>query len=156
MLARLEAISPVLSLPSESSTYNILKRYGVIRSRRHGKAKFDRRDRQLTVAKGPNELWAADYKGQIFTRKDRYVLPLTVTDLFSRYLPQCHGPRTTAHEPAKKQFEKLFAEYGLPWMIRTPFATPALCGLSRLSIWWLELGILQERIDPGRPLQNAS
>lgn len=86
MLARLEFISPALSLPSESSAYNILKRCGLIRSRRRGKAKFDRRDRQLTIAKGPNELWAADYKGQIFTRKDRYVFPLTVTDLFSRYL----------------------------------------------------------------------
>jgi transposase InsO family protein len=134
--------------------------YGLIRSRRRGKAKFDGRDRQLTIAEGPNDLWAADYKGQIFTRKDRYVFPLTVTDLFSRYLLRCHALRTTAHEPAKKQFERLFAEYGLPRMIRTdngsPFATPAPCGLSRLSIWWLKLGILHERIDPGRPQQNGS
>ena len=49
---------------------------------------------------------------------------------------------------------------GLPEAIRTdngvPFASPhALFGLSKLSVWWLRLGIRIERIKPGHPEQNG-
>ena len=48
----------------------------------------------------------------------------------------------------------------MPGAIRTdngiPFACPhALFGLSRLSVWWLRLGIDIERIKPGHPQQNG-
>ena len=37
-----------------------------------------------------------------------------------------------------------------------PFASPhALYGLSKLSVWWLRLGIHIERIKPGHPEQNG-
>ncbi|MEA2903082.1 MAG: hypothetical protein QOI12_469 [Alphaproteobacteria bacterium] len=54
----------------------------------------------------------------------------------------------------------LFAERGLPLAIRSdngvPFASPnALFGLSKLSVWWLRLGITIERIKPGHPQQNG-
>lgn len=57
-------------------------------------------------------------------------------------------------------FERVFKEYGLPKTIRTdngvPFASPyALFGLSKLSVWWLRLGISIERIKPGNPQQNG-
>jgi putative transposase len=56
-------------------------------------------------------------------------------------------------------FERLFREYGLPNRIRTdngvPFASAGTAGLSRLSIWWVRLGIVPERIAPGRPEQNG-
>jgi len=53
-------------------------------------------------------------------------------------------------------FEQLFRERGLPQAIRSdngvPFASPnALFNLSKLSVWWLRLGIQIERIRPGRP-----
>ncbi|MBI1352695.1 MAG: transposase, partial [Acidobacteria bacterium] len=36
-----------------------------------------------------------------------------------------------------------------------PFAATGVGGLSRLSVWWLRLGILPERIEPGHPEQNG-
>jgi putative transposase len=36
-----------------------------------------------------------------------------------------------------------------------PFASVGAGGLSRLSVWWVKLGIVPERIEPGRPEQNG-
>ena len=57
-------------------------------------------------------------------------------------------------------FEEVFKEFGVPDAMRTdngiPFSCPnALFGLSKLSIWWLRLGINIERIKPGNPQQNG-
>jgi putative transposase len=57
-------------------------------------------------------------------------------------------------------FEEVFKEFGIPDAMRTdngiPFSCPnALFGLSKLSIWWLRLGINIERIKPGNPQQNG-
>jgi hypothetical protein len=59
-----------------------------------------------------------------------------------------HGQRICAGEQALA--ERFRRYYGLP------FSSPnALFGLSRLSIWWLRLGIAIERIKPGNPQQNG-
>jgi hypothetical protein len=62
-------------------------------------------------------------------------------------------------ELVKPVFESVFREYGMPWRIRSdngaPFASQAIGGLSRLSVWWLKLGITPERIIPGHPEQNG-
>jgi len=57
-------------------------------------------------------------------------------------------------------FERAFKDFGLPVSIRTdngvPFASrSAFFGLSKLSVWWLRLGIGIERIKPGNPQQNG-
>jgi putative transposase len=57
-------------------------------------------------------------------------------------------------------FESVFKGFGLPKAIRTDngvrFASSnALFGLSRLSIWWLRLGIEIEHIKPGHPQKNG-
>ena len=70
------------------------------------------------------------------------------------------GPPTTKESYAFTVFERAFKEFGLPTAIRTdngvPFASPnALFGLSKLSVWWLRLGIAIERIKPGHPQQNG-
>jgi putative transposase len=90
----------------------------------------------------------------------RYCYPLTITDFASRYLLTCEALSTTRECYAFPVFERVFAECGLPSAIRTdngvPFASPnALYGLSRLSVWWLRLGIQIERIRPGHPEQNG-
>ena len=86
----------------------------------------------------------------------RYCYPLTITDFASRYLFACEALSTTKEAYAFTVFERVFKEFGLPKAIRTdngvPFASPnALYGLSKLSVWWLRLGIEIERIKPGNP-----
>jgi putative transposase len=90
----------------------------------------------------------------------RYCYPLTISDYDSRYLLACEGLESTKSPFAFTVFERVFKEFGVPGTIRTdngtPFASPnALFGLSRLSIWWLRLGIRIERIKPGHPQQNG-
>src|SRR5436853_1496403 len=90
----------------------------------------------------------------------RYCYPLTIADFASRYLIACEALSTTKEAYAFSVFESAFKEFGLPRAIRTdngvPFASPnALFNLSRLSVWWLRLGIAIERIKPGNPQQNG-
>ena len=84
---------------------------------------------------------------------------MTVCDAHSRFVLGCTGLPSVKQHGAKQQFERLFHTYGLPQAIRSdngvPFATGALCGLSRLSVWWLKLGIGHDRIEPGQPQQNG-
>ena len=90
----------------------------------------------------------------------RYCYPLTITDYRSRYLLACEGLHSTRSDFAFAVFERTFKDYGLPEAIRTDNGTPfasgsALFGLSRLSVWWLRLGIKLQRIKPGHPQQNG-
>jgi putative transposase len=90
----------------------------------------------------------------------RYCYPLTITDFATRYLISCDALATTKEQFAFAVFERAFKDFGLPLAIRTdngvPFASPhALFGLSKLSVWWLRLGIRIERIQPGNPQQNG-
>jgi len=108
----------------------------------------------------PNPIWSADFKGQFKTRDGRSCYPLTVQDGFSRYLLACQGLEGTRFLDTKRVSGRLFREYGLPQRIRTdngvPFSSPlSLARLSRLSIWWVELGILPDLIEPASPQQNG-
>ena len=120
-----------------------------------------RRDRHRAVTPTePNALWCADYKGEFMLGDKRYCYPLTVTDHASRYLLLCEALESTAAAFAFTAFEHLFRERGLPRGIRSdngaPFASPnGLFNLSKLSVWWLRLGIAIERIKPGHPQQNG-
>ena len=112
-----------------------------------------------SVASHPNDIWAADYKGQFRLKNGEYCFPLTISDLFSRYLLGCDAHDAISHLKTMSYFRTLFAQYGLPNRIRTdngvPFATNAIARLSRLSVWFITLGIYPELIEPGRPEQNG-
>lgn len=88
-----------------------------------------------------------------------YCYPLTLTDHFSRHLFLCQSRPSTALEGLKPLYTKVFREFGLPKFMRsdngTPFASAALGRLSRLSAWWIQLGILPDLIQPGKPQQNG-
>jgi transposase InsO family protein len=108
----------------------------------------------------PNDLWCADFKGEFKLGNGRYCYPLTATDHASRFLLLCEALDSTREDTALTAFERLFRERGLPRAIRSdngvPFASPnALFNLSKLSVWWLRLGIAIERIKPGHPQQNG-
>jgi putative transposase len=158
LLAYLARRQPSWKLPGRSVTAALLKRRGLIQ-RRTRRRVIGHPGKPTTLIVAPNQLWCADFKGQFRMGNGCYCYPLTVTDAFSRYLLGCHALPSTAVEGAKSVFTRLFQEYGLPHYIRTdngvPFATNTLARLSRLSAWWVRLGILPQLIEPGRPQQNG-
>lgn len=150
---------PSWKWPALSTCSAVIKRHGLIqqhRRRRHP----GHPGRPTTPMTEPNEIWTADFKGEFKTRDGIYCYPLTVADGYSRYLLACQGLRSTKIRLAQPVFRRLFVEYGLPRIIRTdngvPFATTALGRLSRLSVWWIRLGIFPELIEPASPQQNGS
>jgi putative transposase len=148
----------VIKPPAVSTIHAVLDRNGLVKRRRRRGYKAKGTD--LSAAQSPNALWCADYKGQFRLGNHKYCYPLTITDQRTRYLLACEGLDSTKEVGAFPVFERTFKEFGLPVAIRTdngvPFASPhALFGLSRLSVWWLRLGISIERIKPGCPQQNG-
>jgi putative transposase len=148
-----------ISLPAVSTIHAVLVRHGLVppsgRRRRH-KAQGT----ELSKPHRPNDLWCADYKGEFMLANRRYCYPLTISDFASRYLLSCDALATTKEQYAFTVFERAFKDFGLPTAIRTdngvPFASAwALFNLSKLSVWWLRLGIHIERIKPGHPQQNG-
>jgi putative transposase len=136
----------------------VLERHGLVKRRKRRRYKAE--GTALSDAQVPNGLWCADYKGEFRLGNRRYCYPLTISDYQSRYLLACEGLESTKAPMAFTVFERVFKDFGLPRAIRTdngaPFASPhALFGLSRLSVWWLRLGIAIERIKPGHPQQNG-
>lgn len=145
-------------LPAASTIHEVLVAAGLIAERR-GRRKTPPYTKPLAHAEAPNQVWCADFKGWFRCRDGRRCDPLTITDARSRYLLRCrHVPKTDGIH-VRAVFEAVFREYGVPEALRTdngpPFASPAPGGLSRLSMWWLQLRIRHERIDPGRPEQNG-
>lgn len=147
-----------IKVPAASTIHAVLDRHGLVaheprrRTRAQGTA--------LSEGLNPNDLWCVDYKGEFLLGDKRYCYPLTVTDYASRFLLLCEALESTREELALRSFEQLFRERGLPSAIRSdngvPFASPhGLFQLSRLSVWWLRLGITIERTRPGHPQQNG-
>lgn len=144
--------------PAKSTIHAILDRNGLVKHQE--RARNRALGTALSWSKNPNDLWCADYKGEFMLGDRRYCYPLTITDHASRYLLACEGLETTKEVFAFWVFERVFKEFGLPRAIRTdhgvPFASPnSLFNLSKLSVWWLRLGIEIERIKPGHPEQNG-
>ena len=149
---------PVIKPPAESTIHAVLDRHGMVKRRK--RRRYRAQGTALSHARSPNGLWCADYKGEFMLGNHKYCYPLTITDYRSRYLLACEGLESTKSNFAFSVFERVFKDFGLPDAIRTdngiPFASPnAFFGLSRLSIWWLRLGINIERIRPGHPEQNG-
>ncbi len=156
---RLRRLYPDVHTPACSTVHAILDRNGLVErgpKRRRNKAMGT----ELHHVKEPNQLWCADYKGEFMLADKRYCYPLTITDYASRYVIACDALSTTKERYAFTVFERAFKDFGLPTTIRTdngvPFASPnSLFNLSKLSVWWLRLGINIERIKPGCPQQNG-
>jgi transposase InsO family protein len=147
-----------VKVPATSTIHAVLHRHGLITPPRRPRTRAE--GTPLSEGLAPNDLWATDYKGEFMLGNKRYCYPLTVTDHASRYLLLCEAMESNAEQPAFTAFERLFRERGLPVAIRSdngvPFASPnGLFNLSRLSVWWLRLGIRIERIQPGHPQQNG-
>jgi putative transposase len=147
-----------IQTPAISTVHAVLDRHGLVTHRK--RRGYQAQGTTLSSPRYPNDLWCADYKGEFMLADRRYCYPLTITDFATRYLLSCEALATTKEEFAFAVFERAFKDFGLPLAIRTdngvPFASPhALFGLSKLSVWWLRLGIRLERIKPGNPQQNG-
>lgn len=145
-------------VPAASTIHAVLDRNGLVSHPR--RSRTPAQGTPLSEGLAPNDLWCTDYKGEFMLGDKRYCYPLTVTDHASRYLLLCEALESTREELAFRAFERLFRERGLPRAIRSdngvPFASPhGLFQLSKLSVWWLRLGISVERIKPGHPQQNG-
>jgi putative transposase len=156
---KLRRLHSDLSLPAISTVHAVLDRHGLV-SRGRVRSAFKSQGTSLSAPTQPNDLWCADYKGEFMLTDRRYCYPLTITDFASRYLLCCEALEATRSLDAFSVFERTFKDFGLPRAIRTdngtPFAsTSAFFGLSKLSVWWLRLGIGLERIRPGHPEQNG-
>lgn len=148
---------PELAWPAVSTFAAILKRHGLVKERRP-RRRTPQSTFPLAAASAPNIVWCTDFKGKF--RVDRsYCHPLTITDAHSRYVLRCTPLLGECSDDSKRVFESAFSEYGLPLRMRSdngsPFASTAIGGLSSLSVWWIKLGILPERIEPGHPEQNG-
>jgi transposase InsO family protein len=147
-----------VKVPACSTIHAILDRHGLVTHPTRSRTRTE--GTPLSEGLSPNDLWCTDYKGEFMLGDKRYCYPLTVTDHASRYLLLCEAMESNAEKPALTAFERLFKERGLPRAIRSdngvPFASPnGLFNLSKLSVWWLRLGISIERIKPGHPQQNG-
>jgi len=147
-----------VKVPAKSTIHAVLDRNGLVKEGRRKRGRAE--GTLLSQGQEPNELWCTDYKGEFLLGNHTYCYPLTVTDHASRYLLLCEGMESTREMLAITAFERLFRERGMPTAIRSdngvPFASPnALFTLSKLSVWWLRLGITIERIKPGHPQQNG-
>jgi putative transposase len=159
ILARLVEREPRSDWPAPSTASEILRRAGLVQRRRRRHPPIHPL-RVPIKAKAPNDLMTIDFKGHFRLRDRRYCYPLTIVDGFSRYILACDALGSNEYLPTRQVMERVFRTYGLPRRILSdngsPFASPGLARLSKLSLWWIRLGIGIERIVPGRPDQNGA
>lgn len=147
--------------PSESSFKRVLERAGLTERRKIRRAREGGRLGSGLKAERPNDVWSVDFKGWWKDREGLRVEPLTVRDEASRMLLELRWLPDSRTETVRVCFERLFERHGLPGAIRSdngaPFASyQGLLGLTRLSAWWLALGISLERSRPGCPQDNGA
>lgn len=158
LLGRLAKLKPEWQLPAPSTVGDLLAREGLVHPRRR-RVKAAVASGGIVRTSEPNEFWSADYKGQFRTLDGKYCFALTIQDSHTRFLLACDALLSTRTEEARPCFERVFREYGLPQAIRTdngpPFASPTPLRLTRLSAWWIKLGITPDRSRPGCPQDNG-
>ena len=154
----LEQAEPGMRWPAASTIGALLAREGLAmaRKKRHRVPPYTQ---PFAAAEQANRVWCADFKGWFRTADGERIDPLTISDAHSRYLLRCQAVEKTDTARVQAVFAAAFGEYGMPEAIRSdngaPFAARAVNGVSRLSLWWMKLGIRPERIQAGHPEQNG-
>ena len=157
LVAVLEREAPEIAWPAASTIGEILKQAGLIAPVRRRRRPLDQR-RPCTPVVCANDEWSTDFKGWFRTRDGRRIDPLTMADSHSRFLIELKITAATI-EGVRPWFERAFGEYGLPLAIRcdngAPFGSRGAGGLTRLSAWWVKLGITPHFIRPASPQENG-
>lgn len=158
LLVLLRRRYPDVRFPEPSTVNDMLSKRGLLTAKGRSKQPNSEYKSPLRDYDAPNSVWCADFKGH-FSVGGKRCHPLTISDGHSRFLLECQALRQPRFPQAKLVFERVFRNYGLPEYIRTdngpPFSSLAIAGLSELAVWWLRLGVMPERILPGRPDQNG-
>ena len=158
LLRILRTRHPTRSWPARSTVNDVLERHHLLRRNRR-RQRWTHPGAPPVHTDHPNQVWPADFKGQFKTADGQYCYPLTVTDHFSRALLVCRGLSSVKTALTQPVFRALFREVGLPEAIRTdngaPFASTGIHGLSPLNVWWMQLGIVHQRITPASPQENG-
>ena len=156
--AQLKRQHPDLKLPAVSTISYWLKKEGLVEKRKK-RLRVPPYTQPFCECEAPNDVWSIDYKGQFYMKNGLVCYPLTISDNLSRFLLGCKALEGPRYVLTRRYLELVFREYGLPDAIRTdngtPFAGKSIGGLSRLSIWFIQLGIVPERIEKGCPEQNG-
>lgn len=148
-------------VPSERTVVRVLERAGFIQRRRKRRRQSSMPTKKPRIlARKPNDLWTVDYKGWWMAWNSDRCEPLTIRDAVSRFVLAAEVLSGTALAPAREVFEAVFRRYGLPRVILSdngiPFVAPnSRLGLTRLSAWWISLGIEHVRSRPGTPSDNG-
>jgi len=147
--------------PSESSIKRVFEKAGLVKKRRVRRVDTSVHTlRKIIQPEEPNDVWTVDFKGWWMCDDRTKCNPLTIRDDSSKYILDIRALRNQQTRPVKDVFEEVFKQNGLPKFIRSDNGSPFACnnsilGLTRLSAWWISLGILPNRIDPGKPYQNG-
>jgi putative transposase len=146
---------------SVSSCHRVLQKLGLVQKRRRRNRRTSSAGAGPVSALHPNHVWTVDFKGWWTLASGERCEPLTVVDAYSRFVLAAVVPTATGFEAVKRVFVELFQRYGLPEVIHSdngsPFASvQAPLGLSRLSAWWVSLGIDLARSRPGHPQDNPA
>jgi transposase InsO family protein len=156
--AYLQQQSPSVAWPARSTINDLLDRHRLLRKQRRRHV-WSHPGRAGVPSQAPNDVWPADFKGQFKTGDGHYCYPLTVTDHVSRRVLACQGLPAITVAGTRAVFLTLFRAHGVPRAIRTdngvPFAGVGLQGLSSLNVWWMQLGVVHDRIRPGCPQDNG-
>ena len=148
---------PGTAWPATSTIGDILKREGLVEPRQRRRKRIDCGN-IIAGSNAANGEWSIDFKGWFRTMDTTRCDPLTIVDTWSRYLIELHIVEPTM-KGVKCAMEGVFRDYGLPSAIRSdngaPFGAAGAGGLSRLSVWWLKLGIEPRYIPPASPQHNG-
>jgi len=145
-------------IPSYITIHNILKKNGLVcpqKRLRRVKPCFP-----IFDPKECNEVWSADYKGKFLMGNKKYCHPLTIADSKSRFVFAAKGHYREDFRSAKAEFAKVFRKYGLPTQMHTDNGSPfgsvqAIQRYTKLSYWFIEIGVLPVFSDPAHPEQNG-
>jgi putative transposase len=147
-------------VPSVAAISRWLKSWGLARGQKRRRRGPALSRRALHIPNACHEVWTVDFKGWYRTGDGQRVEPLTVRDLYSRYVLSVRLLPSQGTQVTRREFARLFQEHGVPQRIRcdngTPFGGNGPTGLTRLSAWWVKLGIAVQFITPGRPCENGA
>lgn len=159
--AYLQRCSPRGKLPAVGTLGRWLRRAGRVRPRICRARRGPRVPAPAAArVQRPNDCWTMDSKGTFRTGDGRGVRALTVRDAVSGFVLAVRHLARPSEAAVRAVCRRLFRRHGLPRAVQvdngTPFGGTGPLGLSRLSAWWLRLGVQVRFSRRACPQDNAA